>query len=163
MKKSYKDNNATSSPNVGFAGTDLQQAISTLESQNRELAKQTLYSTALARTKNMFRDIPFMPTLEDVAKDKDTESPAPSASSIVPCQYFPKTIVDGVDIAKTLRDIAVVTGALRDNTHVTNLDRVQHWSAERLAHFIVNDSKKIISGSGDAVAEITEWLKSKIE
>lgn len=72
-------------------------------------------------------------------------------------------IIDGVDIAKMLTDIAVVTGALRDATCTANLDVVQHYSAERLAHFIVNESKKIISGSGDAVAELTEWLKSKAE
>lgn len=86
-----------------------------------------------------------------------------AASSIKPCQYYPKIIVDGVDVVKLLTDIAVVTGALRDSTSVANLDVVQHYSAERLAHFIINDSKKIISGSGDAVAELTEWLKSKAE
>lgn len=86
-----------------------------------------------------------------------------AAPSVTPCQYHPKLIVDGVDVVKMLTDIAVATGALRDATSVANIDVLQHYSAERLAQFIINDSKKIISGSGDAVAELTEWLKSKAE
>lgn len=127
--------------------------------KNNATAESTVTPSALEGLYDSVAGALFKSNLVD--RVPDIFSNAEKTSSITPCQYFPKIIVDGVDVAKMLTDIAVVTGALRDSTSVTNLDVVQHWSAERLAYFIVNDSKKIISGSGDAVAELTEWLKSK--
>lgn len=45
----------------------------------------------------------------------------------------------------------------------TNLRKVQSYNAEQLAYFIVHISKTIISGSGDAVQELTEWFNTKTE
>ena len=52
---------------------------------------------------------------------------------------------------------------LGDYAPKTNLRKVQSFSAEQLAYFIVHISKTIISGSGDAVQELTEWFNTKTE
>ena len=121
---------------------------------SRESLNEFLNTMYKSATSAKMPDVPSYPTATSLGVGY---SPVP------PCQCYPKIIVDGVDVVKMLTDIAVVTGALREATSVANLDVVQHYSAERLAQFIVNDSKKIISGSGDAVAELTAWLLSKAD
>lgn len=144
MKKSHKDTDAPINP--------LLKLVHTVRG-NEDLEK--LYNSASSMPYSGACDVSAHPSTPTVGFGV--------GSSIQPCQYYPKIIVEGVDVVKMLTDIAVVTGALRDSTSVANLDVVQHYSAERLAHFIVNDSKKIISGSGDAVAELAAWLRSKAE
>ena len=162
MKKSYKNTNTAVDTNTSInISSALQASKHDIELFNRSQAAQASLKENLETLYNGISSAPY---------PKASSIPAYSTAvgfkadpSITPCQYYPKIIVDGVDVVKMLTNIAVVTGALRDSTSVANLDVVQHYSAERLAQFIINGSKKIISGSGDAVAELTEWLKSKAE
>ena len=159
MKKPHKDTDT----HVDISPV-LQASKHDIECLKRSQTAQTIQTSLKENLEALYNSVSSAPY------SKASSIPAYStavgfgtAPSVTPCQYYPKIIVDGVDVVKMLTDIAVVTGALRDSTSVANLDVVQHYSAERLAYFIINDSKKIISGSGDAVAELTEWLKSKAE
>lgn len=160
MKKSNKNTDTHAIP----PPPELSHALHTMECSNVYQATQKSLKENLDAIYNTVSSMPY--SKASITPDY-TSSCAPvgfgGVSPVTPCQFYPKLIVDGVDVVKMLTDIAVATGALRNATDVANLDVIQHYSAERLAHFIINDSKKIISGSGDAVAELTEWLKSKAE
>lgn len=164
MKKPHKSNTDVSAYSLTSTVEQLQNAQN-LKEANENLMRGLASSRVEKLTEAIFNTASSLPySGTSATSDYVPKMPGlATGDSIQPCQYYPRIIVDGVDVVKLLTNIAVVTGALRDDTSKFNLDVVQHFSAERLAFFIVNESKKIISGSGDAVAELTEWLKSKAE
>ena len=158
MKKSHKD--AATDTSLQYTVKDA-AFINEIQTDRANLTGYRGDKEDIGKLYNSASSLPYKKTFGESSYTSTVDfEKMPSATS---CQFYPKIIVDGVDVVKMLTDIAVTTGALRDATSVFNLDVIRHWSAERLAYFIINDSKKIISGSGDAVAELTEWLKSKAD
>ena len=90
---------------------------------------------------------------------------SPTAYTPIPeVKYIPKLIIGSHDIESVLDEICKALDIQTvNNVSNTNLDNLRRMSAEHLAYFIVHESKKIVSGGGDATQELVEWLKSKPE
>ena len=74
--------------------------------------------------------------------------------------YKDDVYVGGISVYKALTQIDFICKQLKKDAPVTNLETVQHMNSKELATFIVTEAKKCISGIGDPVQELIEWLES---
>lgn len=108
---------------------------------------------------------PAMESPSDIYKMYMSGSPlGASHISSMSVKYIPNLIIGSHNIENVLDEICKALDIQTvNNVSNTNLDKLRRMSAEHLAYFIVHESKKIVSGGGDATEELVEWLKSKPE
>lgn len=79
-------------------------------------------------------------------------------SSMFPPSPIPPPELHSIHLA--LAQIDFIYKQFKKDAPVTNLETVQHMNSKELATFIVTEAKKCISGIGDPVQELIEWLES---
>lgn len=94
-----------------------------------------------------------------------SSSSACSSTSSIPSRYASATY-SLISIDHVYEKLCALEDFIHEHTlakAVTNLDMIKQFNAEQLAYFIVHDAKTIISGTGNAEAELAEYFKQNID